>query len=134
MRKFIIRLLAFLLLMFVVDRGVGLGMKYMQEHAKGGYVGHHNKIINHSDEDILIFGSSRAIHHYNPQIIKDSLAMSCYNCGQDGNGIILFYGWWQLMKERHTPKLVIYDINPGFDLLLGESNQKYLGWLRRIRQ
>lgn len=115
--------------MFIVDRGVGLGMKYMQEHAKGGYIGHHNKIIN-SNEDILIFGSSRAIHHYNPQIIKDSLGMSCYNCGQDGNGIILFYGWWQLMKDRHVPKIVIYDVNPGFDLFVGENNQKYLGWLR----
>ena len=129
MKRFVIKLLAFLLLMFIVDRGVGLGMKYMQEHAKGGYIGHHNKIIN-SDEDILIFGSSRAIHHYNPQIIKDSLGMSCYNCGQDGNGIILFYGWWQIMKERHTPKLVIYDVTPGFDLLVGEDNHKYLGWLR----
>jgi hypothetical protein len=129
MKRFVIRLLAFLMLMLIVDRGVGLGMRYMQEHAKGGYIGHHNKIIN-SNEDILIFGSSRAIHHYNPQIIEDSLGMSCYNCGQDGNGIILFYGWWQLMKEKHTPKLVIYDVNPGFDLLLGESNQKYLGWLR----
>lgn len=130
MKRFVIKLLAFLLLMFIVDRSVGLGMKYMQEHAKGGYVGHHNKIINHSNEDILIFGSSRAIHHYNPQIIKDSLGMSCYNCGQDGNGIILFYGWWQLMKDRHVPKIVIYDVNPGFDLFIGENNQKYLGWLR----
>ena len=130
MKRFVIRLLAFLLLMFIVDRGVGLGMKFMQEHAKGGYIGHHNKIIHNSDEDILIFGSSRAIHHYDPQIFQDSLGMSCYNCGQDGNGIILFYGWWQLMKEKHTPKLVLYDVNPGFDLFLGESNQKYLGWLR----
>lgn len=130
MKRFVIRLMTFLLLMFIIDRGVGLGMKYMQEHARGGYIGHHNKIINHTDEDILIFGSSRAIHHYNPQTFKDSLGMSCYNCGQDGNGIILFYGWWQLMKDRHIPQIVIYDVNPGFDLLLGESNQKYLGWLR----
>ncbi len=130
MKRFIIRILAFLLLMFVVDRGVGLGMKYMQEKASGGYIGHHNKIIHHSNEDVLIFGSSRAIHHYNPQIIKDSLNMSCYNCGQNGNGIILFYGWWQLMKERHTPKIVIYDVYPRFDYLIGEDNHKYLGWLR----
>ena len=116
--------------MFIVAIGVGLAMKYMQERAKGGYVGHHNKIINNSKEDILIFGSSRAIHHYNPRILKDSLRMSCYNCGQDGNGIILFYGWWQLMRNKHLPKVVIYDVNPGFDLLQGENNQKYLGWLR----
>lgn len=130
MKRFIIRLLVFLSLMFILDRGFGVAMKYLQDHAKGGYVGHHNYILNQSNEDILIFGSSRAIHHYNPQIIEDSLGMSCYNCGQDGNGIVLFYGWWQLMKDRHLPKMIIYDVNPRFDLLAGEDNHKYLGWLR----
>lgn len=129
MKRFIIRLLVFLSIMFILDRGFGVAMKYLQEHAKGGYVGHHNYILNQSNEDILIFGSSRAIHHYNPQIIADSLGMSCYNCGQDGNGIVLFYGWWQIMKNRHLPKMIIYDVNPEFDLLTGD-NVKYLGWLR----
>ena len=130
MKRFVIRLLIFLSLMFILDRGFGVAMKFLQEHAKGGYVGHHNYILNQSNEDILIFGSSRAIHHYNPQIIEDSLGMSCYNCGQDGNGIVLFYGWWQIMKNRHLPKMIIYDVNPGFDLLSDESNQQFLGWLR----
>lgn len=116
--------------MFILDRGFGLAMKYLQDHAKGGYVGHHNYILHQTNEDILIFGSSRAIHHYNPQIVKDSLGMSCYNCGQDGNGIVLFYGWWQLIKDRYHPKMIIYDVNPDFDLILGEDNSKYLGWLR----
>lgn len=105
-------------------------MCYFQKHAKGGYVGHHNYILHQSNEDILIFGSSRAIHHYNPKIIEDTLGLSCYNCGQDGNGIVLFYGWWQLMKNRHCPRMIIYDVNPNFDLLVGEDNSKYLGWLR----
>lgn len=130
MKRFIIRLLVFLSLMFMLDRGFGVAMKYLQENAKGGYVGHHNYILNQANEDILIFGSSRAIHHYNPQIIEDSLGMSCYNCGQDGNGIVLFYGWWQILKNRHLPKMIIYDVNPSFDLLVGENNSKYLGWLR----
>lgn len=130
MKKIVIRLLVFLSLMFILDRGFGVAMKYLQDHAKGGYVGHHNYILNQANEDILIFGSSRAIHHYNPQIIEDSLGMSCYNCGQDGNGIVLFYGWWQIMKNRHLPQMIIYDVNPNFDLLVGENNSKYLGWLR----
>jgi len=130
MKRFITRLLVFLSLMFILDRGFGLAMKYLQDHAKGGYVGHHNYILHQSNEDILIFGSSRAIHHYNPQIVKDSLGMSCYNCGQDGNGIVLFYGWWQLIKDRYHPKMIIYDVNPDFDLISGEDNSKYLGWLR----
>lgn len=102
----------------------------MGEHAKGGYVGHHVYVTDKTSEDILIFGSSRAIHHYNPQILTDSLGMTCYNCGQDGNGIVLFYGLWQMIKERYQPKMIIYDVNTSFDLYKGESNQKYLGWLR----
>lgn len=116
--------------MFLLDRGFGVVMRYLQDHAKGGYIGHHNHILRQSNEEILIFGSSRAIHHYNPKIITDSLGMSCYNCGQDGNGIILFYGWWQVIKERHLPKMIIYDVSPGFDLLIGEDNSKFLGWLK----
>lgn len=130
MKRFVIKLLYFLAILFVLDRGFGLSMKYLQDHAKGGYVGHHNYILNQANEEILIFGSSRALHHYNPQIIEDSLRMSCYNCGQDGNGIVLFYGWWQIIKDRYQPKMIIYDVNPGFDLLIGEDNSKYLGWLR----
>lgn len=56
--------------------------------------------------------------------------MSCYNCGQSGNGIILFWGWWQIIKERFKPKIIIYDINPNFDLYISEDNHKYLGWIR----
>jgi hypothetical protein len=130
MKRFAFRLSIFLALMLILDRGFGLAMKYMQNHAKGGYIGHHNYILNETNEDILIFGSSKAIHHYNPQILMDSLGMSCYNCGQDGNGIVMFYGWWELMKERYHPKMIIYDVYPGFDLLVGKDNTKYLGWLR----
>lgn len=130
MKRFVLRLFVFLFLMFILDYGFGMAMKYMQDHAKGGYVRHHNYILHQANEEILIFGSSRAIHHYNPKIITDSLGMSCYNCGQDGNGIVLFYGWWQLIEDRYHPKMIIYDVNPNFDLLVSEDNHKYLGWLR----
>lgn len=130
MKKFLLKLGLFFLALVVVDSALGTVFSYMGEHAKGGYVGHHVYVTDKTNEDILIFGSSRAIHHYNPQIITDSLGMSCYNCGQDGNGIVLFYGMWQMIKERYQPKMIIYDVNTGFDLYEGESNQKYLGWLR----
>ena len=130
MKKFLLKMGLFFLALIVVDRSLGLVFAYMGEHAKGGYVGHHIYITDRTDEDILIFGSSRAIHHYNPQILTDSLGMTCYNCGQDGNGIILFYGLWQMIQERYHPKMIIYDVNSTFDIYEGESNQRYLGWLR----
>ncbi len=130
MKRFLIKIGIFLVALIVADKAFGMLFSYMAENAKGGYVGHHKYITDKLAEDILIFGSSRAIHHYNPQIISDSLGMSCYNCGQDGNGIILFYGLWQMIKERYHPKMIIYDVSTTFDLYEGDSNQRYLGWLR----
>lgn len=130
MKKFLFKVGLFLLTLFVFDRSLGMVFSYMTDNAKGGYIGHHKYVTDKVNEDVLIFGSSRAIHHYNPKIITDSLGLTCYNCGQDGNGIILFYGLWQMIKEHHKPKLIIYDICQTFDLYKGESNQRYLGWLR----
>lgn len=103
MKKFLLKVGFFFLALIIVDRALGMVFAYMGEHAKGGYVGHHVYVTDKTNEDILIFGSSRAIHHYNPQIISDSLGMTCYNCGQNGNGIVLFYGMWQMIKERYQP-------------------------------
>ena len=130
MKYFLLKIGLFFLALIVMDRVAGIMFSFMLNHAKGGYIGHHKYVTDKTNEDILIFGSSRAIHHYNPKIISDSLGMTCYNCGQDGNGIILFYGLWQMIKERHTPKMIIFDVNPDFDLYKGENNQRYLGWLR----
>lgn len=97
---------------------------------RGGDNWRNNYICNETEDDILVFGSSRAIHHYNPKIIKDSTDMSCYNCGQDGNGIILNYGRYCMISQRYTPKIIIYDIIPSFDLLAGDDDHKYLNWLK----
>lgn len=130
MKTFVIKILLFGVLLFGADRIAGYTFSYLSEHSKGGYTGHYHYLVDQTKDDVLVFGSSRAIHHYNPQIISDSLGMSCYNCGQNGNGIVLFYGWWQMIKERYHPKMIIYDITTDFDLLKGEDNHKYLGWLK----
>ena len=130
MKKFLFKVALFFLTLFVVDRALGMVFSYMADNAKGGYIGHHKYVTDKVNEDVLIFGSSRAIHHYNPEIITDSLGLTCYNCGQDGNGIILFYGLWQMIKEHHKPKMIIYDVSTDFDLYKRDNNQRYLGWLR----
>jgi hypothetical protein len=44
-------------------------------------------VLNEEQSDVLILGSSRASHHYNPQIFIDSLHKTCFNAGQDGQPI-----------------------------------------------
>lgn len=130
MKKFILKVSVFFLVVLVFDILSGKVFSYLANHVKGGVNKHYNYICNETNDDILVFGSSRARYHYNPIIISDSLGMSCYNCGQDANGIILYYGRYQLIRQRYHPKVLIYDIMPIFDLLVGEDNHKYLKDLR----
>lgn len=74
-------------------------------------------------------GSSRAAHHYVPELITEKLGMSCFNAGQDGNGIILQYGRWKMISERYYPKLIIYDLTFGYDIAQND-NMTYLDRLK----
>jgi hypothetical protein len=65
-----------------------------------------------------------------PQIIEDLTGKSCYNCGEEGNGIVLAYGRLKMLTNRYKPKLVLYEITPNYDYEAEEPNNKYLGYLR----
>ena len=130
MKNFLLRIFIFACFLCAIDALAGVIFPKLVDSAKGGDNWRNNYICKNANEDILIYGSSRAIHHYNPLIIENSLGMSCYNCGQDGNGIILNYGRFQMIRQHHKPKIVIYDVLPGFDLCAGDDNHKYLGWLK----
>lgn len=75
----------------------------------------------------------RANHHYDPQVIEDSLGLSCYNAGYDGNGIILMYGLYKLITNRYVPKLIIYDVEPLFDFYEYENDNNYTRYLTSLK-
>ena len=86
-------------------------------------------IAVNTDDSIIVLGSSRAMHHYDSRIMEDSLQMSCQNCGAMSNGIVLMYGRYKLLTRHHTPKMIVYDLHPPFDLAVGD-NSKYIPTLR----
>lgn len=104
------KVLLFAVLILGIDVAVGGTLSHMVSQTKGGENGRNNYICDEVNADILIFGSSWAIHHYNPVILSDSLGMTCYNCGMDGNGIILNYGRYQMICQRYLPKVIITDV------------------------
>jgi hypothetical protein len=129
MKKFLIKIIILFAIIVFLDNIFGIAMNYVVNHIQVGGQGRDNYICNMANEDILIFGSSRAVHHYNATMLEDSLGLSCYNCGDDGNGIILSYGRLTMAKERYQPKIIIQDVSTSFDLLKND-NHKYLGWLK----
>ncbi len=130
MKNFFIKLSILCVLIVCIDLFVGKTLNFMQSNAKGGMTYRDKFICNELETDILLCGSSRCVHHYNPKIITDSLHLTCYNSGQDGNGIIMTYGRLEIIMDRMTPKAIVYDVIPEFDLLGGEDNHKYLTWLK----
>jgi len=130
MKKFVLKVLLFFACVVVMDLAFGQIFSFLRSHAKGGSTANCEYIANRATDDIIILGSSRATHHYVPQIIEDSLGVSCYNCGEEGNGVVLAYGRLKMLTNRYKPKLVIYEITPGYDYGTNEPNNKYLGYLR----
>src|SRR5690606_33173113 len=67
--------------------------------------------IKYADAEIMIFGSSRAQHHYDPGSFTSS-SLTFYNTGKDGQGI--FYSLAilkSLLSRSSSPKIIILDIN-----------------------
>lgn len=123
MRKFLSKIAVFLLLMTIVYAITAMFFHRLEEKAKGEsgrliYI--HNQLVT----DSLIMGSSRALHHYDPNILGDF-----YNVGEDRMGIIFNYGRLLLIQQRHMPRMIIYDIEPDYDLL-EDDNTTYLSALR----
>lgn len=128
MKKYLIKIVMFFAIVAVVDFAFGKVCDYLRDHTKGGFSGNVHYVCEESNEDIIMMGSSRMRHHYVPQVFEDSLGMTCYNAGIDGNGIILNYGFLRMILQRYTPKLIIYDVT-SYDLY-ADDNTKYLSNMR----
>lgn len=128
MIRFIRNIVLFFLAIAIADSLFGIVCQYMNNHAKGGGIKTRHYVCMESDEECLVFGSSRANHHYVPHIIEDSLGLTCFNAGVDGNGIIFSYGTLRMITNRYSPQLIIYDVS-GFDIF-EDDNMKYLDLLK----
>ena len=110
MKRFIIKIIVFFLIIAVIDQVGGRFLKNTDRNSQYGDAFTREYITSRCTEDVIIMGSSRGNHHYDPQIISDSLKLSCFNCAYDALGILNMYGRYLLMTRNHTPKILIYDI------------------------
>ena len=127
-KQFLIRLIAFILGVILVDQVSGIFIQYLYDHA-GDKFERETYMRRELNAPVLMFGSSRCTHHYMPSVFSDSLSMPAYNCGQRGNGIIYTYGRLSTIFERYTPKVVIIDFIQVFDIEKNDNN-RYLDYLK----
>lgn len=114
-RRFFLSLIAILAIVVAIDLAIGLAGDYLVGHAKGGDTGRHEYINRHMTEPVVVMGSSRASHHYDPRILADSLGKPAYNAGADGNGIVHAYMQLTNILSRYKPEIIIYDFYGQYD-------------------
>ena len=133
MKKYLLCILLFFVIVAVADYGFGLCSGWLQNHAKGGRMKGVRQSAIEQTADVVVMGSSRAHHHYVCSVITEITGMTAHNAGIDGNGIVTATGLYWLITERYTPKVIIYDVESAFDINVyaeDGNNTRYLGWLR----
>ena len=133
MKRYILNILLFFSIVVAIDFCIGLIGDYLQANAKGGDTRKLNDLVMNDRHDIIILGSSRARHHYDTPYLSDTLGLDVYNAGYDGNGVVLAYGLLDMILARYQPKLVIFDVEPSFDISVysGDNNHKrYISLLK----
>jgi hypothetical protein len=98
------------LFVFLLDVIIGNILSYFYFKQQSGLQYRTTYSIEKTKADILIFGSSRANHHYEPHIFEKRLNLSYYNVGRDGNFIFYHYAVLKGILKRYSPKIVILDI------------------------
>ena len=112
-KKIALGVIAMALLLVAADWAVGSWSEMMYYKSKYGIFHRQIYCLQESKDDIMILGSSRAAHHYVPQIFEDSLGMTCYNAGSDG--MCIYYHYAILASRIHrgcAPKMVILEVMP----------------------
>jgi len=110
---FLFKVLFFLCILFFIDLVIGNLLKHYYFKQQSGWLYRTTYAIETTRADLLIFGASRANHHYYTSMIEEQLGKSTYNTGRDGNAIFYHYAVLQSILKRYTPKIAILDISHG---------------------
>lgn len=121
-RSYFIKCFIFLLSIIFIDYIIGKGLNYIYFRQSQGKLYNLTYTIEQQTADILIMGSSRAMHQYNPDIITDSLGLSCFNAGYDGQSILYHMALFDVITKRYNPKIIILDVNTNE---LNENKESY---------
>lgn len=113
MKKVLVYISCIITILFLIDNLLGLCSRhYIRNHQLTGRYRSLDRLIKEVDNDIILIGNSAILNSVDPQIIEDSLSMTCYNGGIVGQGIDFSETIIDCILQRHTPKMFILGLRP----------------------
>jgi len=128
LKGFVFKTLLLIVIVFLLDFTIGTTLKYFYFKQESGFLYRTTYAIEKTKAEVLIFGSSRASRHYNPNIFSNRIHLSCYNVGHDGNFILYQYAVLSAVLKRYHPKLIVLDITRG-DFAIRQNDYERLSAL-----
>lgn len=112
-KRFFFNLTVFFAFIVVSDFLIGNLLSHFYFRKQRDYNYRATYAIDSTKAELLIFGSSRAIHHYQPGVFEKRLGLTCYNVGRDGEFIFYQYAILKSILKKYSPKIIILDFSPG---------------------
>jgi hypothetical protein len=110
----LVNLVVVLVILICIDFAAGSLLRKYYFSMKNGVQYRTTYSIEKTTADVIIFGSSRANHHYQPSAFENRLQLSYYNAGRDGEESTLYhFAVLKGMLKRYTPKIVVLDFLNG---------------------
>lgn len=110
-RKIIYNLVLIGIIILILDSAIGKTLNYFYFTETSGVHYRTTVSMESNTAELLIFGSSRANHHYVAETLEKGLTMDTYNCGREGNTILYSYAIFKAVVKRYAPKVLIFDVN-----------------------
>ncbi|HEY1023982.1 MAG TPA: hypothetical protein VGE26_02360 [Sphingobacteriaceae bacterium] len=98
-------------IVFVLDRVFGSILEYYFKKETTGDNAKTRHALTAVKEDIVIFGSSRAAHHYVPEELEAATGLTCFNAGRDGMKMTYYKLLLDAILSYHKPRVIILDLN-----------------------
>lgn len=113
MKKFLIKLITGVLFLIIIDfvAGILLDRLFTDLPVRNSETSTiYNSLFPKGNVGVLVLGSSTANHHYNTQILSDSLGYISYNAGLDGHDLIYSDMVFESFLSTSALKYVIIDL------------------------
>jgi hypothetical protein len=121
---FFLRLSTFLILTIVLDFTVGNTLQQLFFRQKSGLNYNTTIAMEKTKAEIIVFGTSRANHHYMPGPFESELHKTFFNAGRDGASIYFADAVLRSLSMRIKPQVVILDIVSGWLLTDASSYER----------
>ena len=106
---FFLNIFSVIVLVIFIDYIIGSLLSYFYYKQQSGLEYRTTYSIEKTTADLLIFGSSRASHHYQSEVFEKKMNLSSYNVGRNDGAMIYCYAVLQGVLKRYSPKIVIFD-------------------------